>query len=205
MSEYRRVPGIRPSSATCGSPHAEEQQRGRTPRRHAVQDPEQQHAANAIIATTNSSGSGPQPPHLGDLTRPLTATSTMAASTTSGRLRSRPVRNSRHSAMVVGCEHECQWRLCAGFVVDRGLRQPSRYRIRLNSAAPRLAAPRPRNSCRGSTSSPFFCASVRAADTLFHVGEKEAGQRERHDAVHVARSQRRPCKSGRPAAARLRS
>ena len=32
---------------------------------------------------------------------PLTATRTIAASTTVGRLRSRPVRNSRHNAIVV--------------------------------------------------------------------------------------------------------
>ncbi len=57
--------------------------------------------ANAIMATQNSTRDNVHVRRSSrTLTRPFTATSTIAASTTSGRLRNRSVRNRRHTAIA---------------------------------------------------------------------------------------------------------
>ena len=94
---------MRPRKATCGrdarrmSSSSDTTAASITP----LRIPSTSTPANAIIATPNSNRltrhrcrSSPT------LISPLTATSTIAASTTLGRLRSNPVRKIRHSAIV---------------------------------------------------------------------------------------------------------
>ena len=193
------MPGTRPSRATCGfaarwiSRIIENSAANSTPLRM----PNSSTPRNAATATQNSRRLSIHTRRSSStFTRPLTATSTIAASTTFGRLASRPVRNSRHARIASEANDQRQRRARAGAIVDGRLRQAAGDRIALGDAS---------GEVRGAECEQFLArvdlVAVLARERAcrghaLDVREQEAGERERDHAVDVARAQRGKVKLG---------
>ena len=86
------------------------------------------------------------------LINPLTATSTIAASTTFGRLLSIPVRYMRHRPIVTEANTSASGVLAPALSFTEDCDRPPATGYAWKNAAARFAAPRPSSSWRGSIS-----------------------------------------------------
>ena len=156
--------------------------------------------ANATIATVNSKRLTRHSRAISRKSiRPFTATSTMAASTALGRFWTRPVRKSRQRPSVAEANTSASGVLRAGLLVHRRLRQ---------AAGDRVAAAE-RDQQVGDAEAEQLLPHVERVAVLHRegarrrhaldVGEQQAGERERDQAVHVARPQLRQPEAGQPA------
>ena len=200
-SEKRRVPGMRPRNATCGSAarrissSIDTIAASSTPFRM----PSSSTPANATIAIRNSSRLTCHDARSSrDVDQPLDRDEHDGREHDVGRLRSRPVRNSRHSADGDRREDERQRRARAGLVVDGRLRQSAGDRVALAERRGEVGrAEREQFLARVDLVAVLLRERARRRHAL-DVGEQEARERERDHAVHVAQPQRRQAQIGQP-------
>ena len=201
------MPGMRPRKATCGCAARRMSSRSDTTTATItpLRMPSSSTAAKATIDTMNSKRltrhtwrSSPM------LISPLTATSTMAASTTLGRLAQQPGQEHQAQADRHRGEHQRQRRLGAGLVVHRGLRQAARHRVGLEER---------RGQVRRAQAEQFLARIDLVAVRLrqrarrgnaLHVGEQQARERQRNHPVHVAQPQSRQVEVGQALSAARR-
>ena len=193
------MPGMRPRKATCGwaarrmSSRSETTTATITPLRM----PSSSTAAKATIETLNSKRLTRQTWRSSPTSiSPLTATSTMAASTTLGRLASIPVRYIRHRPIVDRGEDQRERRPGAGLVVHRGLRQAAGHRVGLEERRRQVRrAQAEQLLARVDLVAVRLRQRAGRGDAL-HVRQQHAGERQRDHPVHVAQPQPRHVEVG---------